>query len=527
MIEPRAIHQALANAAETFPRRAFLTLDESSITYGEAHEIVGGLAGYLHSLGVSKGKFVSIFSENSIEQQLFVLGVMRAGGVAAVMGPALREQLTKCLAKQTPRIVFYSRRLRSGVERELRRLSYIQHFISSEEVWRHGKNNEPYEAAINDDDPAHLQYSSGSTGPPNAAILSHGLILRRGKRIAEILGVGHEDRILSQTSGASSFFLMSNLMPALSKGASSGLMSSEKQGDPELTVRLVEKERKTILVGNPHTAERLLEHIAENPDEAPRLSSLRKIVVGSGAVSPRLKTECVRLLNRPLVELYGQSEFGGFMAIGTPRSSVLYPEFIGPVWADDGYVTIVGEDGVELPEGQAGEIVFRGPHMIGYLGNPTKEKEVIQGDRLYTQDIGYIETRMIDGEPHRLLRFLARKSEMIVTKLRRYYPRLVEDVLSLHPDIDEQSMIGVSQNGEEIPILVVTVKKGHRTDEHSVVELLKQALPADMLPERVLIRDSLPYTSTGKISKRQLKSEYEAALSARIPAKKAQYDVGH
>lgn len=503
------VHDLLKQGAELYPDKTFIFVGSNSISYKQTDKITGGIAGGLYQLEVRKGECVSMFSDNSVEQQLFMLGCMRSGAIPVTMSSALGNGLSALVNNQESKVLFASNHLNEKVYPIRNEIPRVKHLISSDDLISFATTNPYYGADVGIEDGAHAQYSSGTTDMPNGVILPHGLIVKRGKAMANHLNLSDDDKVLSQTSGSSSFYLMYNLVPAMSACASSGLMSPEKQGNPEETINLISKYQVTGLIGNPLTGERFLEYVESHPEVIPRLGSLKWLLLGSAAVSQYLKKLGLQLLGIPVLEVYGQSEFGGAIAMGTPESSLYYPEFVGPV-TNDGVVKIINEEGFEADDREYGEIVHLGEHMKGYINNPEKEGEVLRGGRLYTQDIGYVERKRIEGKEHLLLRFLGRKSEIINYKGRKIFPRLIEDELVTHPDIDEYALVGVPYDGEEVPVLAVTLNYGHNITTDKLMNYLNQRLPEEVLPVIIDVRERFEYTATGKIAKKLLRAEYSS-----------------
>jgi acyl-CoA synthetase (AMP-forming)/AMP-acid ligase II len=215
-------------------------------------------------------------------------------------------------------------------------------------------------------------------------------------------------------------------------------------------------------------------------------------------VPPTLKLAWRDELRLPLVESYGQSELGGFVALGFP--ALEDAKHFGAVGLPlpDKEVRILDGDGRILPVGAIGEVCLRGGYMQGYFGKPDKTAEALRGGWLHTGDAG-----LIDRDGYVTMR--GRFSELIKVAGATWYPRDVEEALCRQPGVKEAAVVAVpdAKLGER-PIAFVTAD-GADIDEKSLVSAIAAQVPYDLAALTIRRVDSFPMTPTGKIAKAELR----------------------
>ncbi len=246
---------------------------------------------------------------------------------------------------------------------------------------------------------AHLAYTSGTTGPPKGACLSHEPTTRAARCIAERLRITKSDESFGPTALSSSYQLVGNLLPPLSRGAGVHVMG---KWNPVAGWDALDRSRATLFVANPTLLGQVL---VESRARGRVPGRLRAGLSGGGPVPPTLKRAWRDELLLPLVESFGQSELGGFMALGFPEliaDDALLAR-VGPALPDK-EVRIVDGDRSSVAPGIIGEIELRGGFMQGYWGRPDKTAETIGTGWLRTGDLGMIDrdgsSRCAAGAPN-------------------------------------------------------------------------------------------------------------------------------
>jgi acyl-CoA synthetase (AMP-forming)/AMP-acid ligase II len=350
----------------------------------------------------------------------------------------------------------------------------------------------PPAVTVTGDDPAHLSYTSGSSGLPKGAVLAHGPTARATHCIAERLRLTSQDVTLGPTSPASSMGLVANLLPGIHRAATIGLMTNW-----EAAVAWEEMERRgvTMCTGNPLLFADLLNECRRRGRKPAGL----RLVVSGGAPTPvELKQAYLAELDVFFVESCGQSELGGFVALGHPQAEP--PErlaAIGPALPDK-EVRIMDEQEREVPTGQPGEMCLRGGFMVGYWNMPDKTAAVLRNGWLHTGDMG-----RMDAEGY--ISMLGRWSERIVSAGRVIYPRPMEEALYRHPAVQYVAVIGrPDPKAGEIPKAIVSLYPGRTATSEELLAHCWAELGPDHSPRLVEIIPEMPMTPTGKIGRAQL-----------------------
>jgi acyl-CoA synthetase (AMP-forming)/AMP-acid ligase II len=517
---PLTLRQMLDGQAASTPDLPFLIAPDRQWTYLEALEDIDATAVLLtERYGVATGDRVAIVAANRAEYAILMWAVLTLGAiVTSLNGWWTTPELAYGIGLTTPRLI-------AGDERRLARLEggiaadgvpvRLLDGLLAQAQELAGKA--PERADITEDSPAVILFTSGTTGRAKGATLSHrniinfamvnrlaaaaGVVATASAPVARSGGPAHGCTIVS-----SPMFHISGLVAVLITGAAfpvSLVFPAPGPWDPLTWLELAQRHKVTSLSGVPAQFWRLLRH----PDlDRYDLSSVGT-VGGGGAVCP---PELVRELHArfPRVRLgngYGMSETVGLGTLTGGEAFIAVPESVGPAQATV-EVQIRGAGGrTVLPEGEVGEICLRSPSVfLGYWNDPAATAAVLDDDRWYrTGDYG----RVCGG----LLYLESRRRDMIVRGGENIYPVEIENRLVEHPDIDDAAVIGVDhpELGQE-PKAFVVPRPGSDLTAAQAREWCAAALAAYKVPATVELRDSLPYTETGKLLKQQLEREERA-----------------
>jgi acyl-CoA synthetase (AMP-forming)/AMP-acid ligase II len=494
------MHQLLLDGAERHPDKpAFRWVDrDRSLTYAETVTGMERMAGGLAHLGIRKGDRVTVFAHNGLDYLLAMLGAWRLGAISALVNVKLAADLDYYLADHEPSVVVYTHDMIEPLRAAAAKVASIRHLVCMDGP-QDGAHSLPELLAAGLAPPAdpwdetataHLSYTSGTTGKPKGACLAHEPTVRACRCIAERLRIGPEDVSFGPTALSSSYQLVGNLLPPLSAGASIQVMGRWTQATGW---EAVDAASATMLVGNPPLLEEIL---TESAARGRKPGRLRFVLSGGGPVPPTLKAAWSRELKVPLVESYGQSELGGFVALGRPE----LPEGEAEIAAvgrplPDKEVRIFGPDDRPLPLGEVGEIVIRGGFMAGYWGKPDKTAETTRGGWLHTGDLG-----MMDRNG--LVHMRSRRSELLLVDGVEWYPRDIEEALCRQPGVRQAALVGVPlASGGVRPVAFITGTPGGGP---ALKAAIAQNLPYDLTGLGIEAMDELPMTPTGKIAKAEL-----------------------
>ena len=433
------LHQILLDGANRKPdHEAFHWVERGkSLTYAEAASQVDALAGALHHLGAVKGDRITIFAHNGMDYLLSMLAAWRIGAISSLVNVRLATDLVEYLVDHTPKMVIYTHDMAGPVRRASNLVGSVQHLIcmdgpqdgaeSLPELLSAGLAPPPDpgdESAI-----AHLSYTSGTTGKPKGACLAHEPTACATACIAERLLHGPDDRSFGATALSSSYHLVGNVLPALHLHATCIVMAHWRACTGFAALAGT---KATVFVANPPFLTDVLEQSRKQggPPE-----HLRMVVSGGGPVPPALKGAWRDELGLPLVESYGQSELGGFVALGRP---VLPSDAdIGAIGRalPDKEVRILDDHDRELPTGQVGEICLRGGFMTEYWDRPDKTRETLRNGWLHTGDVGAM-------SPDGLITLRGRTAELLRVDGETWFPRDVEEALMSVEGVREAASSG-------------------------------------------------------------------------------------
>ena len=501
------MHRLLIDNAERNPdRMAFRWVDRNlALTNAEAVAAMDRMAGALHSLGVGKGDRVTIFAHNGMDYLLAMLGAWRIGAIAALVNVKFEAELDYYFADHTPTVVIYTHDMHGPVRAAAGRSATIRHLVCMDGP-QDGAVSLPDLMAADLPPPtdpadesavAHLSYTSGTTGKPKGACLAHEPTIRAARCIGERLRITADDVSFGPSALSSSYQLVANLLPELANGTPINVMGrwTQKTGWDAITAA-----DASVFIANPTLLEEVL---AESRMRGRPPGRLRFALSGGGPVPPTLKAAWRNELRIPLVESFGQSELGGFMALGFPS---LEPDDaklmrVGPPLPDK-EVRIVDAEDRPVPPNTIGRIVLRGGFMAGYWNKPEKTAETTRGGWLRTGDLGLMDR---DG----FVTMRGRASELITVDGVSWYPRDVEEALCRLQGVRQAAVIGLPDPAlGQSPHAFVTLSEPGAGEGEALKASILHDVAYDLAPLTVTIVESLPMTPTGKISKSELAALY-------------------
>jgi acyl-CoA synthetase (AMP-forming)/AMP-acid ligase II len=501
---PRSLVEVLRASAAQFGDRPYLKFPEEVVTFAEVPERAGAIAKVLvDEYGVGKGDRVAFASANSLDYALAQLAVVSLGAIIVGLngwwtGPELAYgvELTK------PTVLF-------GDDVRLDRLAEVG-IDGAPMIHVDGTAPLP-DVAIDEDDPFMILFTSGTTGRPKGATLTHrnlvhmGSAMAFGRAVTMILNdvpPPPADAPPPASICATPFFHISGTAPLFMTGSRFGstlVFPPPGRWDPGVHLQLTHEHRVSAWSGVPTQFWRMLEH----PDFDSFDLSCLVLVSSGGAPFP---PELMRVLNEkiPTANLsngYGMSES---MGAGTLLSGQRYFTHRESVGAPYPTLEVQIRDDLrnELPDGEVGEICLHGGVIFaGYWDDHDATVKVLDDERWYhSGDYGRIE----DG----VLWLESRMRDLIIRGGENIYPMEIEHRLVEHPDIADAAVIGVDHRtlGQEVKAVVV-LQPGASLEPSDVQEWVAAGLAKFKVPAHVEFRDALPYTQTGKVMKHVLESE--------------------
>lgn len=346
------------------------------------------------------------------------------------------------------------------------------------------------------DDVCMIPYTSGTTGKPKGAELTHANILLNAMVARDLAALSVSDTLLVTLPLFHIYALTVQMHAGLLAGASLVLVP---RFDPDAVLRLMEREEVTVFAGVPTMYWALVNHPRlEDYDLDKIASNLRLGCSGGASIPVELIRNFEARFDVPIIEGYGLTETSPVVTFNH-LDRVRKPGSVGTaVWGVE--VKVVDFDGNEVPRGEEGEVVCRGHCVLrGYYNNPQATEEAMRGGWFHTGDIGKMDE---DG----YLYIVDRVKDMIIRGGFNVYPREIEEVLMTHPAVSLSAVLGVpdDEHGEEIKAYIIR-KEGAAATEDEIIAWSREQLAAYKYPRVVEFRDSLPMTATGKILKKDLR----------------------
>ena len=345
------------------------------------------------------------------------------------------------------------------------------------------------------DDTAVILYTSGTTGKPKGAELSHfNLFFNCYGTARDLAEIGTEDRALVVLPLFHSFGQSVLQNSFISAGAGLSLVP---RFDPYAVLETIQRDQITHFAGVPT----MYTYLLNAPDtEKYDTSSLKLCMSGGAAIPVEVLKGFEKKYNVTILEGYGLSETSPVAIFNRNKEQRKYGSIGLPIWGVE--AKIVDDNDNDLPPNEPGEIVMRGHNIMkGYRNRPEATAETMKGGWFHSGDIGYV-----DEEGFYFI--TDRKKDMIIRGGFNVYPREVEEVLFAHPAIAEAAVIGVPDDlqGEEVKACVV-LKPNQELDEQGVIDYCKEHLAKYKYPRTVQFMAELPKGSTGKILKRELRDQ--------------------
>ena len=355
------------------------------------------------------------------------------------------------------------------------------------------------QANLSPDDPINIQYTSGTTGFPKGATLSHHNILNNGYFVGELCGYTEEDRICIPVPFYHCFGMVMGNLAATSHGAA--MIIPAPAFDPKLTLAAVAAERCTSLYGVPTM---FIAELAEEDFESYELSSLRTGIMAGSPCPVEVMKQVVSRMGMTEVQIcYGMTETSPVSTQTRADDSLeRRVSTVGRVLPHVEVKIIDPETGLTVPRGTPGELCTRGYSvMLGYWEEPEKTAEAIDAARwMHTGDLGIMDS---DG----YLNITGRIKDMVIRGGENIYPREIEEFLYTHPDVLDAQVVGVPDEryGEELCAWIRMRPGAEPLTAEAVREFAAGKLAHYKIPRYIQIVDEFPMTVTGKVRKVEMR----------------------
>jgi long-chain acyl-CoA synthetase len=478
-----------------FPDRPAVRLDDAVLTYRALDERSERAAGLMLDRSIEPGDRVAIMLPNRPEFAVIYYGVLRAGAVVVPMNPLLKaREVTHYLNDSGARLLFAAPECAGEAAAGAAA-------VGAELITVDGAFDGLLDAATpfgpvidrEDTDTAVILYTSGTTGQPKGAELTHANLTTNVEVTAtDLIQVRSDDVIFGGLPLFHSFGQTCGLNTAVSVGACLTLVS---RFTPEKAFEVLARDRVTVFEGVPTMYVALL----AAPDRLDHDVSMLRVCVSGGAALP---VEVLRGFEATfgcvILEGYGLSETSPVASFNHP-DRIRKPGSIGTAIRGV-QLRIVDDNGHDVAPGEVGEIAIRGDNLMkGYWGRPEATSEAIPDGWFRSGDLGRADE---DG----CLYIVDRKKELIIRGGYNVYPREIEEVLYEHPAVVEAAVVGVPDPtlGEEVGAAVV-LKPGADVTAEEIREHVKALVAAYKYPRHVWLEATLPKGPTGKVLKREIR----------------------
>jgi long-chain acyl-CoA synthetase len=491
--------------AEQHPERPALRFGDSVLTYAELDSLTARLAGRLSDRGLRPGDRVGLMLPNVPEFAVAYYGVLRAGGVVVPMNVLLKQrEASFYLGDSGARLIICWEGYSEAAETAAGELGAECLALSPGSLYAMLDDVEPLETVADREgtDTAVILYTSGTTGKPKGAELTHSNLAINADVAKQLFAAGAEDVILGALPLFHSFGQTCGLNVAVGSGASLALI---ERFEPGRVLQLIGEHGVTVFEGVPTMYAALLNHPERERFD---VRSLRVCVSGGAALAVELLRGFEAAFGCMILEGYGLSETSPVACFNHPNRT-RKPGSIGtPVEGVE--MRLVSDDRQEVAPGEVGEIAIRGHNVMkGYWNRPEATAEAIdEAGWFYSGDLAHIDA---DG----CFYIVDRKKELIIRGGYNVYPREIEEVLYEHPAVREAAVIGVADQdlGEEIAACVA-LKPGAEITEPELREFVKANVAAYKYPRVLWFVDELPKGPTGKILKRAIEAPVAAKSRA-------------
>jgi long-chain acyl-CoA synthetase len=485
----------LTNAAERGAGRPAVKLDDAELSYGLLDAASARVAGLLAEKGVGPGDRVGIMLPNVPYFAAVYYGVLRLGAVVVPMNVLLKaREVAFYLSDPGAKAMFawhdFGEAAEKGAGEAGAECILVKPGEFEEIVGAAAPRTEVADSAGHDT--AVILYTSGTTGTPKGAELTHDNLRKNVSAAVSLFGLGDEAVTLGALPLFHSFGQTCGLNATVCAG---GCLTLIPRFDPGKALEIIQRDKVNVFEGVPTMYAAMLNHPGAGDFDT---SSLKLCVSGGAAMPVEVMRGFEEKFGCKVLEGYGLSETSPVASFNHPDRE-RKPGSIGtPIEGIE--MKVVGDDGADLAAGEVGEIVIRGHNVMkGYWNKPEATREAIDGDGwFHTGDMAKVDE---DG----YFFIVDRKKDMIIRGGYNVYPREIEEVLYEHPAVREVAVVGMphADLGEEVGA-AVALKDGEDVAPGELQAFVKEHVAAYKYPRRVWLVDDLPKGPTGKILKREI-----------------------
>jgi long-chain acyl-CoA synthetase len=484
----------ITDSAVRDPQQVAIRLDDVDLSYGLLDQASARLAGILIDKGFAKGDRVGIMLPNIPYFTICYYGVLRAGGVVVPMNVLLKQRAVAFyLSDSGAKLVFAWEGFAENAQPGSRDAGADCVVVAPGAFEQSLAASAPVPEVVDgdDEDTAVLLYTSGTTGTPKGAELTHRNMLCNCEVMRRTFGLDAG----TVTLGALPLFHAFGQTCALNTTMlAGGTLTLVPRFDPGKTLEVIQRDRVTVFEGVPTMFGAMLHHPERERYDT---STLELCASGGSAMPVELMRGFEEAFGCQVLEGYGLSETSPVASFNR-RDRERKPGSIG-VPIEGVEMKVVDDQDIEVPQGEIGEITIRGHNVMkGYWNRPEATAEVMRGGWFHTGDIARVDE---DG----YFFIVDRKKDMIIRGGYNVYPREIEEILYEHPAVREASVVGIphAEYGEEV-CAAIALKEGASVTPEELRDHVKEQVAGYKYPRHIWFVDELPKGPTGKILKREI-----------------------
>ena len=485
--------ELLERTARRQPQKTAIISKEQELTFAVLNQRLQALAAHLQEEGVRPGNRVGILLPNCAAIPLSYYATQKIGAVSVILDARLRgKELQSVLRDADLTLLIVHKQLLAEVQEVLSTVEAIPLWVVEGEDERSFERRvapatPPSPVALNPEEDALILYTSGTTGEPKGVVLSY-------KNLAQYPRVMGEMKITDSSTVRGCILPMSHIVGPIvcNEVADKGFtLVIFDQINPVTLLEGIQKHRITVFEAVPVVFQLILgvRSLGEYDTSSVKIAAM----MGTTVPVPLLRAFKQAQPHIKVIQGYGLTETSPMITLVEPEQAVAKMGSIGRA-VPGVEIKIVGENGVEVPAGEPGEIITRGPHIMkGYFRKPEATAARIREGWLYTGDIG---KRDEDGYYYHL----GRHDDMIITGGLNVYPAEVENMIYSYTKVQETVVFAIpdEKRGHVIGAAVVA-RPGEAIVEKDLLSYLRTNLANFKVPQKIVVRESLPRTSSGKI----------------------------
>ena len=516
------LHDFLDYYADRYPDATFAVQGQRQVSYREAIDQVHQLANAFAAAGIGPGDRVALVSKNSIEYAICYYAASKSGVVPVPMNYRLAPPEWAYIVNDSgSKMVMASAEFVEGLDTIRGELNGVGHFVAIADSELPGWTN--YQSLIGSqpcmppsiqvdsaDDLLHM-YTSGTTGRPKGAVVTHNNVCENIQQCSSDLNTERGDRVLivapmyHAAAGFCTFLTVSR----------GGCLYIQEDFIPAETIRALSEESIAWVLLVPAMIQACLVAVPDVADR--RYDGLRFLGYGASPIAEGTLRRAMDVFQCDFIQAFGMTELSPVATFLTPddhrRALEEKPELLvsagKPILGTE--ARIVDEDDNPVPNGTMGELLIRGPQVMkGYWNLPEETAEALRGGWMHTGDAG-----TMDDEGY--VYISDRVKDMISSGGENVYPRVVEEVLFKHPAVADAAVIGVPDErwGETVKAIVV-LREGATATGEEIMEYCRGHLGGFEMPRSVDLVSTLPRNASGKVLKRELREPFWEGHGRRV-----------